>query len=168
MSEQELVRLRSLAHPLRLRMLSLLTASAMSAAELARELDITHANASYHLRLLADAGLVVVESKEKIRGGTAKRYRHPIGGDGSRPDPGELAAQVQSMGRELVRRFGQRLVEAPAVYTDAELWVTPEVWSEAAELVKRASLLVHEGALPARTRGAVKTNLTVAAFRMKP
>ncbi len=59
-------------------MLSLLTASAMSAAEVGRELDVTHANASYHLRLLADAGLIVVEGEEQIRGGLAKRYRHPI------------------------------------------------------------------------------------------
>ncbi len=49
----------------------------MSAAEVGRELDITHANASYHLRLLADAGLIVVEGEEQIRGGRAKRYRHP-------------------------------------------------------------------------------------------
>lgn len=167
MSEDaDIARLRSLAHPLRLRMLSLLTASAMSAAEVARELDVTHANASYHLRLLADAGLLVVEGEEQIRGGTAKRYRHPLERD-QPPDPDELAAQVESMSAELVRRFGHRLPEAPSVFTDAELWVTPETWREVAELVKRASLLVHEHAQPPRTKGTVKTNLTVAAFRMK-
>ena len=73
---QQLSSLRSVAHPLRLRMLSLLTGTAMSAAEVARELEITHANASYHLRLLLDAGLLVVEGEERIRGGVAKRYRH--------------------------------------------------------------------------------------------
>jgi DNA-binding transcriptional ArsR family regulator len=40
-------------------MLSLLTGAPMSAAELSRELDVTHANASYHLRVLARAGAVV-------------------------------------------------------------------------------------------------------------
>ena len=69
-------RLRATAHPVRLRILSLLTAEAMSAAEVARTLEITHANASYHLRLLHDAGELVVESEEKIRGGVAKRYRY--------------------------------------------------------------------------------------------
>lgn len=48
--------LRALAHPLRLRILSLLTGQAMSAAEVARALGCTQANASYHLRLLASVG----------------------------------------------------------------------------------------------------------------
>ena len=65
-------RLRATAHPVRLRILSLLTAEAMSAAEVARELDLTHANASYHLRALHDAGELVVESEEKIRGGVGQ------------------------------------------------------------------------------------------------
>jgi len=68
--------LRSVAHPVRLRILSMLTAQPMSAAEVARELDLTHANASYHLRQLHDIGELVVESEEKIRGGVAKRYRY--------------------------------------------------------------------------------------------
>ena len=50
MNDAQLSSLRSVAHPLRLRMLSLLTGTAMSAAEVARELEITHANASYHGR----------------------------------------------------------------------------------------------------------------------
>ncbi len=69
--------MRATAHPVRLQMLSLLTGTQLSAAEIARELGITHANASYHLRLLAAAGLVVEAGEEKIRGGIAKRYRHP-------------------------------------------------------------------------------------------
>ncbi|HYG92184.1 MAG TPA: helix-turn-helix domain-containing protein, partial [Nocardioides sp.] len=77
MADDQIASLRAAAHPLRLRMLSLLTGSAMSAAEVARELDITHANASYHLRVLRDAGEVVVDGEERIRGGMAKRYRHP-------------------------------------------------------------------------------------------
>ena len=57
----------------------------MSAAEVARELDLTHANASYHLRVLHDAGELVVESEEKIRGGVAKRYRYVVGREPARP-----------------------------------------------------------------------------------
>src|SRR5215831_21075892 len=72
-----IARLRAGAHPLRLRIMSLLTGAEMSAAEVARELDINHANASYHLRVLAEAGQVVEAGEERIRGGVAKRYRHP-------------------------------------------------------------------------------------------
>ena len=75
--QREVSAMRATAHPLRLRILSLLTGAEMSAAEVARELEVTHANASYHLRLLADAGLLVEAGEEKIRGGVAKRYRHP-------------------------------------------------------------------------------------------
>ena len=57
--DEKLSRLRAAGHPLRLRMLSLLTGAELSAAEVARELDLTHANASYHLRLLENAGLLV-------------------------------------------------------------------------------------------------------------
>lgn len=80
---EALAQLRALAHPLRLRMMSLLTARAMSAAEVARALDITHANASYHLRVLRDAGELVVEGEERIRGGVAKRFRY----DAARAEP---------------------------------------------------------------------------------
>nr|WP_244162473.1 helix-turn-helix domain-containing protein [Amycolatopsis regifaucium] len=68
--------LRVLAHPVRLRILSLLTGAAMSAAEAARELGETQANVSYHLRRLHEAGLLDVAEEVRIRGGLAKRYRH--------------------------------------------------------------------------------------------
>ena len=63
------VALRATAHPLRLQILSMLTGTAMSAAELARELGTSQANASYHLRVLAQAGEVVPDGEESIRGG---------------------------------------------------------------------------------------------------
>lgn len=50
--------LRAVAHPARWRILSLLTGAEMSAAEMARELNLTCANASYHVRVLASAGRV--------------------------------------------------------------------------------------------------------------
>ena len=59
--------MRAVAHPVRLQMLSLLTGTEMSAAEVARELDLTHANASYHLRVLLDADEIVVAGEEKMR-----------------------------------------------------------------------------------------------------
>ena len=68
--------LRAMAHPVRLRILSLLTGAALTAAEVARELELTHANASYHLRNLLAGGMIQVDGEEKIRGGVAKRYRY--------------------------------------------------------------------------------------------
>src|SRR4051794_30024235 len=73
--ERRIAALRALAHPLRLRMLSLLTGTALSAAELGRELDVSQALASYHLRQLADAALVQLAEQRSRRGGRERRYR---------------------------------------------------------------------------------------------
>ena len=161
-------RLRATAHPLRLSMLSLLTGAELSAADVARELQVTHANASYHLRVLEKAGLLEVAGEERIRGGVAKRYRHPWRATSvealGEADDADGGAYVRAMADELVRRHGDR--RRPGVMVDAELWVEPEVWQEAQELVRRASELLHEAAKPPRAEGTSHVNLTAAAFRM--
>ncbi len=171
MPEDGIASLRAVAHPVRLRILSLLTGAEMSAAEVARELDLTHANASYHLRVLADAGEVVEAGEEKIRGGVARRYRHPW----ERPDreatpradrrSGEL--YVRAMADELVRRFRERRARSRAHLTDAELWVTPQTWEQVRALVAEAAELVHAEALPPRTSGTLHVNMSAALFEMK-
>lgn len=169
-------RLRATAHPLRLRMLSLLTGAELSATEIARELGVTHANASYHLRFLEKAGLLEVASEERIRGGVAKRYRHPwratsvvdgskVGSKVGSEEDGEHGAYVRAMAEELVRRHGDQ--RRKGVLVDAELWVDPEAWKEAHDLVRRASELLHDAARPPRTDGTWHVNLTAAAFRME-
>jgi DNA-binding transcriptional ArsR family regulator len=161
--------MRATAHPIRLQMLSLLTGTQLSAAEIARELGITHANASYHLRLLAAAGLVVDAGEEKIRGGIAKRYRHPWDASGgSRPQSTRQESEeyIAAVAAELVRRYGLKLPGTPALTSDAALWVAPEIWDEVVALVTQASHLVHREAQPPRAPGAVHVNLTAAAFRM--
>ena len=111
--------MRAIAHPVRLRILSLLTGTAMSAAEVARELGLTHANASYHLRLLADADELVVDGEEKIRGGVAKRYRYPHerdlepGEPGAQRRPGAPSAYLSALGKELERRSRSRRTTLP-------------------------------------------------------
>ncbi len=164
--------LRAVAHPVRLQMLSLLTGAELSAAEVARELGLTHANASYHLRVLADAGEIVVAGEERIRGGVAKRYRHPwreVAESDRRKGP--LSAQeqelyVRALAEELVRRNRRRAPRTRQFGTDAELWVTREVWTEVCELVAQASHLVHEQARPPRSEGTVHVNLTAMLFEM--
>src|SRR4051794_713390 len=106
--QREVSSMRATAHPVRLQILSLLTGAAMSAAEIARELDITHGNASYHVRFLADNGLVVEAGEEKIRGGMAKRYRHPWDQTdmvGPKPTAEDSQSHVRAMADEMVRRF---------------------------------------------------------------
>src|SRR2546427_12072571 len=81
LDKEGLVPLRALANPLRIRMVSLLTGQALSAAEVAEQLDIAHASASYHLRQLAAAGhLQRVEDEapapRRGRGQPPRRYRY--------------------------------------------------------------------------------------------
>ncbi|MGH3151858.1 MAG: ArsR family transcriptional regulator, partial [Streptosporangiaceae bacterium] len=73
-AEDERSGLRVLAHPLRLQMLSLLTGSALSAMELSRELGISQALASYHLRQLHGAGVIELAEVRSRRGGRERRF----------------------------------------------------------------------------------------------
>ncbi|NUR08475.1 MAG: helix-turn-helix transcriptional regulator [Nocardioidaceae bacterium] len=165
--EDRIANLRAGAHPLRLRILSLLTGAEMSAAEIARELDITHANASYHLRVLADAGQVVEAGEERIRGGVAKRYRHPWQDKHIRTStPEERELVVRATAEELVRRSRRRRPRTKSSLTDAELWVTPEVWQRVFALAEEASTLLHAEARPPRTKGTVHVNMTAVLFQM--
>jgi DNA-binding transcriptional ArsR family regulator len=158
--------LRATAHPLRLRILSLLTGTELSAAEVARELDITHANASYHLRQLLEAGQLVVASEEVIRGGTAKRYRHPWDREHrTARSSEEREAWVRAMAAELVRRTSVAQ-GSPGQFTDAEVWVTPEVFEEVRTLLKQCSDRIHAAARPPRTEGTIKVAMTTAYFEM--
>ena len=172
--------LRATAHPLRLQMLSLLTGAELSAAEVARELDITQANASYHLRLLLDAGLLVVASEENVRGGRAKRYRHvwdaprtaeaaPAGAGGVNGE-GDALHYVRVLADAIPARFADRLPGSAggAHLTDADLWVAPDVWARVLELVAEASVLLHASAQPPRSEGTVRANLSIAAFELRP
>ena len=164
---EAVARLRATAHPVRLRILSLLTAEAMSAAEVARALGLTHANASYHLRHLHDVGELVIESEEKVRGGTAKRYRY----DASRtvPDRASGIDDRVAYARATAVEVERRLLDAApgaASSSDLETWVPVEVWHRALDLVHRASLLLHAEARPSGTPGTVHVSATTTAFTM--
>ncbi|GAA5015714.1 hypothetical protein GCM10023258_00630 [Terrabacter aeriphilus] len=175
LGEERISELRATAHPLRLQMLSLLTGAELSAAEVARELDVTQANASYHLRLLHAAGLLEVAGEESVRGGKAKKYRHVWDAErpsGDRPSSDdESLAYARVLAEAIPRRYAERERRpgrAKALFTDAELWVEPEAWERVFDLVSEASRLLHASARPPRTEGTVRANLSVAAFRMDP
>jgi DNA-binding transcriptional ArsR family regulator len=162
--------LRALAHPLRLRMLSLLTSAPLTAAEVARELSLTHANASYHLRLLLAAGAIESAGEEHIRGGVAKRYRHPqFTKFPLLTDPEDRLAIASAMAVELRRRaLSARTMPGSGHVADAELWVEPETWQEIVMAVREASVRLHAAAKPPRTLGAIRVNTTIAMFEMEP
>ena len=173
MTDETTHALRAVAHPVRLQILSLLTGTELSAAEVARELGITHANASYHLRTLLDAGELVIASEEKIRGGVAKRYRHPWERGAARQEPGRLSSvedrafYVRAMAEEMVRRAHLSAAGTRSHFTDAELWVSPEDYAEVEAAITAASVALHAAARPPRSDGAVRVSPTAAMFRME-
>lgn len=167
--------LRAWAHPLRLRILSLLTGVPMSAAEVARELATTQANASYHLRHLEAAGLLTVVEEVSVRGGQAKRYRHLPQDVDEAPRPGEPSRPAiseptwRAVATELTRRaaLAGPAVSGAQVLADAELWVSEAEWRAAVREVHEAMRRLHEQAQPPRTPGTVRVSATVALFRMQ-
>lgn len=160
--------LRVLAHPLRMRILSLLTGTAMSAAEAARELGETQANISYHIRRLHEAGLLDVAEEVHIRGGRAKRYRHhPDSGRRlTARDPAEEQLLTKAIASELLRRADSRAAGRPAALTDAELWVDPQLWERLLEQSKQLSQELHDAAQPPRTPGTVRVSASMALFEL--
>ena len=170
---EEKASLRAMAHPMRLRMMSLLTATPMTAAEVARELGLTHANASYHLRNLLAGGLILVGGEEKIRGGVAKRYRYDTGHDrdhrsnrGPKSDE-QVRIEYAALAHELIRRTQHATYPAgPKLLADAELWVDPEKWAALRKRVADALIELHRIAQPPRTPGTIRTSTTAAMFQM--
>ncbi|MFI7596301.1 ArsR/SmtB family transcription factor [Actinoplanes sp. NPDC049681] len=153
---------RAMAHPVRLQILSRLAGASLTAADVARELRLTHANASYHLRNLLTAGLVVQDGEERIRGGVAKRYRYDAAG----AFPHTRQALFVAVANELIRRTAEADWSVAGTVTDAELWVDPAVFREVRDRIARASRELQEAAQAPRTPGTVRTSTTVAMFRM--
>ena len=164
---EAVARLRATAHPVRLRILSLLTAEAMSAAEVARALDLTHANASYHLRQLHDVGELVVESEEKIRGGVAKRYRYDASREVADRSTAvdDRIAYARANGLEVERRL-RHAGRGSGSSSDLEAWVPVEAWRRALDLLHEASHLLHAEARSAGTPETVHVSFTTNAFTM--
>lgn len=159
--------LKALAHPARLRMLSLLWPGPMSAAELSREMGISHALASQHLRRLDAVGLVELAEERVRRGGRERRYRTVHGSPLSDRREGAplLAATLAHTLRE---RAARRAPDAEGVTVDAELWVDPAVWEEARRQLAETARYLHESARPVRDPGAVPVGVSLMAFRMEP
>ncbi|MFG2721449.1 helix-turn-helix domain-containing protein [Streptomyces sp. NPDC048416] len=159
--------MRAVSDPSRLRLLNLLSAQEMSAAEAAREMGVTQALASYHLRKLFAVGLVEVVRTHNNRGATEKVYgltsmgREPVSvGEGS------LVMLVEAVAGELRRRVGASEREAPSLVSDAEVWAPVEVVEKVRrDLAESISELIRSGRPPG-SPGAVPVSVTAVLFRM--
>ncbi|MFF3889781.1 ArsR/SmtB family transcription factor [Streptomyces sp. NPDC001914] len=158
--------LRALAHPLRLRMLSLMWPGPMSAAELARELDVSHALASQHLRRLDAVGLVVLAEERTRRGGRERRYRTVQGTPLSDQHEG-TPMLAETMAHTLRERARRREEGSDGVTVDAELWVDPETWENTRRRLAEIATELHEAARPPHTPGTVPLGVSVMAFPLQ-
>lgn len=168
-SPTDLDGLRVVAHPLRLRLLSLLTGETLSAAEAARALGESQANVSYHLRRLAQAGLVDLVEQTAVRGGLAKRYRHnPASGESLTPgDTDAHRALMATLATELTRRASEYQAGAPVVFTDAEVWVSADAWRHIQDLTRALGVAIHAAAGASDEAHPVRISTTLAAFELK-
>ena len=161
--------LRARAHPLRLRMLSMLTGAPMSAAELGRELGVSQALASYHLRSLVQAGAVQLAEEVVNRGGRERRYRYVAGG----PEPALSGPEMESHELlltaavdEVRRRHAQRDASGRGLMMDAELWVSEDEWLAFRDAVYAAGVRLHEQAVRPHAAGTRHVSVTAMLFEM--
>jgi DNA-binding transcriptional ArsR family regulator len=157
--------LRALAHPTRLRMLTMMWSGPMSAAGLAAELGISHGLASQHLRTLDRAGLVELSEVRPKRGGRERLYRTVKG----TPLSDQKDAQpllVEAMITNLRHRLSAWRPGEPGAVTDADLWLTPRQWNDARERMRELFGEMHEQAQPPHTPGTVQVGVTLLAFEM--
>lgn len=164
---KEVLQLRAFAHPVRLRMLSLLRARTASATQLAGELGIATGSASYHLHTLAAAGLVEVAEERVRRGGTERLYRL------ARP-PSELPFGqqdrrefAQSALAEARRRLALADLSAPSTVGDGEHWLDPRDWSELVQRQRQLMAELTERARPRGNAGTVPVSMTVLWFGLR-
>lgn len=147
-------------------MLSLLRGGAMSAAELARELGISQAAASYHLRRLAGAGMVELAEERINRGGRERRYRRR---ELSLPPPtsSERLAFMRVVLGEAERKLELADLSSPATTGDEDVWVDRHAWETIIARTRTVLRDLEAGAVPAGTPGAVRVSASVLLFALR-
>lgn len=136
---------RALAHPVRLRLLSILEERVASPKEMAQEIGVPLTNVSYHVRQLAQLGVIKLERTTPRRGAVEHHYRMDaspsISGDAWRKAPAiakeafigvaleRLSAQVnEAAAGEGFSRDGVHLGRLP-------LELDEEGWKEASKAI---------------------------------
>ena len=156
-------RLRALSHPVRLRVLSLLTGDTMSSTELARELGMSQAAVSFHVRQLADAGYLELAEIRGVRGGQEKRYR--LAASGGLHEAGQMTAAADAVAAEVQRRLLATTPTAWDLFGDADVWVDENEWVRCARAIADAMRDLHAAAVPADVGGAVHVSATTLLFQ---
>jgi DNA-binding transcriptional ArsR family regulator len=170
------IQLRALSHPLRFRMLELLREGPSTASHLARAVGESTGSTSYHLRVLAKAGLLEEEphrgnGRERWWRRTAQIFYIPADSD----DPEIRAGQVglrslfferdeEAAGRFLAKEADlDPEVRAAAFIGGWHAWATPE---QIDELGQRVMALVDElrGPPEERLEGAERIYVTFRAL----
>ena len=155
---------KALAHPLRIRMLTVLNQRVASPSELAGELEEPIGNVSYHMRTLADLGMVELVRTEPRRGAVEHYYkaierphlpaqewatlpasvRRAFSDTTGRQVVDDLASAAKSGGFE---RDGGRL-------NRLELKLDQKGWDEIAKLLDDVSARIDKAATKAKERKA--------------
>ncbi len=161
--DTERQRLRALSHPVRLRILSLLTDSPKSGTELAPLLSMSQAAVSYHVRALADAGLIELDEVRPVRGGREKLYRLVDGGKVTGA-PSDLEANVVTAAAEIVRRIEALGPRSWDVFGDLEVWVEEETWVRHTQAIATEIEHLHAVAKPRREPGTIRVSSTTLMF----
>jgi len=155
------VQLRALSHPLRLRILGMVTARAISATEVAAATGVAHAAASYHLRQLARAGLIrpVSPPAGAARGGRGRpQQRYAMRPAALRRLTPGSARQIE---RHLLSELGLTLGRAGTKrITNAEVWLTPADARRLRTAIAEADRIVHSSGLPPGTPRSRHISLT--------
>ena len=116
---------RAMAHPLRARILAALDGRELSPVELARELGASLGVVSYHVRVLADAGLVELSRTTARRGAIQHHYRLREGGSvsGSVTLSAERADRLAAELRGVVEHAREEARATAAKAADVEVTV---------------------------------------------
>jgi len=163
----------AIAHPLRLHMLELLADGPSTASRLARRVGESRSVASYHLRRLARAGVIVEATELGNRRERWWRRREPVLLIPSPADPegraisARMFAIVFARDEEARRRFTTREVD-PAWHEAAHVgsWFVELTPDEASDLGRRFLDLVRAARL--RTHASTETSRALVSISVLP
>ncbi len=153
---------KALAHPLRIRMLTVLNERIASPSELAGELDEPIGNVSYHMRTLADLGMVELMRTEPRRGAVEHYYRaverpHLSGQDWATLPPSVRRSFSDATGRQILDDFtaavkGGGFERDGARLHRLELKLDQKGWDELGKLLDDVSQRIDKIAAKAKDR----------------
>lgn len=161
--------LRAMTHITRLRMCAVLAGGPASAAELARALDLQHASASYHLRVLREAGVVVLADERAVNGGVERRHRMvtpPDGPVGDEPSTTEDWIALVATVSALVQQRAARVSTDPKWFDDLEVWVPPGALDHARRALDDTFRGLRDVSVDAATPGASRVSASALLFSM--